>query len=71
MQEKEFVMVVRCELKTPSIRITIRHHSARLAMPNCYTRDNIFNPHLTAIKDPYNKDTFENVLCSNICYTWI
>ena len=54
MQEKES-MVVWCELKIPSLRITVRHHSASLAMPNSYPRDRIFNPHLTAIKDSYNK----------------
>ena len=42
-----------------------------LAMPNSYPRDRIFNPHLTAIKDSYYKDTYENVWCSNIYYTWI
>ena len=30
-------------------------------MPNSYPRDRIFNPYLTAIKDSYNKDTYENV----------
>ena len=59
MQEKESIMVVR--LKIRSIRITVRHHSASLAMPKNYLRDRIFNPHLTAIKDSYNKDTDENV----------
>ena len=54
MQEKEFIMVVRCKLKIPSIRITGRHHFASLVMPNCYPRDRIFNLHLTTIKDSYN-----------------
>ena len=30
-------------------------------MPNSYPRGRIFIPHLTAIKDSYNKDTYENV----------
>ena len=32
-------------------RVTIRHHSASLLMPNSYPRDGIFNPHLITIKD--------------------
>ena len=54
MQEKESVMVGRCELKIPSLGITVRHHSASLMMPNSYPRDGIFNPHITTIKDSYN-----------------
>ena len=50
MQEKEFIMVVWCKLKVPSLRITVRHHSASLAVLNSYRRDRIFNPQLTAIK---------------------
>ena len=53
MQEKESIMVVRCELKIPSIGITVRHHSASLVMPNSYPRDGIFNPLFTTIKDSY------------------
>ena len=53
MQEKESIMVVRCELKIPSIGITVRHHSASLVMPNNYPRDGIFNPLFTNIKDSY------------------
>ena len=68
MQEKESIMVVWCKLKVPSLRITVLHHSASLAMLNSYRRDTIFNPQLTAIKNSYNK---ENVQCSNICYTRI
>ena len=41
--------------KVPSLRITVRHHSASLAMLNSYRRDRIFNPQLTAIKNSYNK----------------
>ena len=33
MQEKESIMVVRCELKIPSLWITVQHHSASLRMP--------------------------------------
>ena len=54
MQEKESVMVVRFELKIPSLGITGRHHSASLKMPNSYPRDGIFNPNLTTINDSYN-----------------
>ena len=50
MQEKESIMVVWCKLKVPSLRITVRHRSASLAMLNSYHRDRIFNPQLTAIK---------------------
>ena len=52
MQEKEPIMVVWCKLKVPSLRITVRHHSAML---NNYRNDRIFNPQLTAIKTSYNK----------------
>ena len=55
MQEKEPIMVVWCKLKVPSLRISVWHHSARLAMLNSYRRDRIFNPQLTAIKNSYNK----------------
>ena len=50
MQEKESIMVVRYELKIPSLGITVRHHSANLVMPESYSRDGILNPHLTAFK---------------------
>ena len=53
MQEKESKMVVRCELKIPSLGITVGHHSASLVMPNSYPCDRIFNLHLTTIKDSY------------------
>ena len=55
MQEKEPIMIVWCKLKVPSLRITIWHHSASLAMLNSYCRDRIFNPQLTAIKNSFNK----------------
>ena len=55
MQEKEPIMVVWCKLKVPSLRITVRHHSASLAMLNSYRRNRIFNPQLTAIKNSYNE----------------
>ena len=51
MQEIESLMVVRCKLKIPSFRITVRHHIIHV---NCYPRDGIFNLHLTTIKDSYN-----------------
>ena len=54
MQEKDFFkMVVRRRLKIPSLGIPVRHHSASLMMPNSYRRDQIFNLHLTTIKDSY------------------
>ena len=54
MQDKESVIVVRWELKIPSLGINVRHHSASLVMPNSYPRDGIFSPHLTTMKDSYN-----------------
>ena len=53
-QEKESIIVLRCELKIPSLGITVRHQSASLVMPNSYPRDGIFSQHLTIIKDPYS-----------------
>ena len=55
MQEKEPIMAVWCKLKVQSLRITVWHHSASLAMLNSYRRDRNFNPQLTAIKNSYNK----------------
>ena len=46
-------MVVRYELKIPSLEITFRHHSASLVMLNSYPRDGLVNPHLITIKDSY------------------
>ena len=54
MQEKESIMVVRCELKILSLVITVLHHSASFVMPNSDPRDGIFNLHLTTIKESYN-----------------
>ena len=53
MQEKESIMVVWCKLRVPSLRITVRHHSASLAMLNSYRRDRSFNPQLTGIQNSY------------------
>ena len=36
-------------------RVTVRHHSASLVMPNSYPLDGIFNPNLTTIKDSYRQ----------------
>ena len=61
MQEKESIMVVQCELKILSLKITVWHHSAS------YPRDRTFNLHLTAIKDSYNLSkcqTYLNVCCN-------
>ena len=53
MHEKESKMVVRFELKIPSLGITVRHHSSSLVMPNSYSRDAIFNPNRTTVKESY------------------
>ena len=53
MQEKEYIMVVRRDLKTTHLGITVRHHPVSLVMPNSYPRDGIFNPRLTTIKASY------------------
>ena len=52
-------MVVRCELKIPSLGITVRHHSAGLV--NSYPRAGIFNPHLKSINDSYNPKQDEQI----------
>ena len=57
MQEKESIMVVRCEMKIQSLGITVRHHET-CVMPNSYPRDGIFKQHLKTIKDSYSKITF-------------
>ena len=54
MQEKESIVTVQCELKIPSLRITVRHHWASLVMLNSYPCDGNLNPHLTTIKDSYS-----------------
>ena len=53
MQKKEPIMVVWCELKIPSLEISVWHHLASLVMPNSYPHNGSFNPHLTTIKDSY------------------
>ena len=60
MQEKEYKMVVRWELKILSLGITIRHYEA------C-PRDGIFNPHLTTIKDSYILAPVSDVEISDGC----
>ena len=42
------------QIENSVTRVTVRHHSASLVMPNSYPSDGIFNHHLTAIKDSYN-----------------
>ena len=42
MQEKESIMVVRNELKIPSLGMTVPHHLASLVRPNSYPCDKIF-----------------------------
>ena len=51
MQETESIMV--------RIETSVSQEVSRLAMPNSYPRDRIFNPHFTAIKYSYNKDTYD------------
>ena len=77
MQEKESIMVVWCKLKVPSLRITVRHRSASLAMLNSYNRDRIFNLQLTTIKNSNNKENnvrtfvtheYEIFFCPYVCY---
>ena len=41
------------QIENSVTRVTVRHQSANLVMPNSYPRDGIFNQHLTAIKDFY------------------
>ena len=47
-------MVVRCELKIPSLGVTVRHHSASLVMLISYPCDGTFNLYITTIKVSYN-----------------
>ena len=42
------------QIENSVTRVTVRHHSASLVMPNSYPRDGIFNQHLTTIKDSYS-----------------
>ena len=37
------------QIENSVTRVTVRHHSASLVMPNSYPRDRIFNQHLTTI----------------------
>ena len=48
MQEKQSIMVVRCELKIPSLGITVPLHELK-----SYPCHGIFKSHLTTIKDSY------------------
>ena len=41
------------QIENSVTRVTVRHHSASLVMPNSYPRDGICNQHLTTIKDSY------------------
>ena len=50
MQEKLPIMVVWCKFKVPSLRITVRHHSASLAMLNSYRRDRVFKRSSQSLK---------------------
>ena len=53
MQEKESIMILRCELKMASLKIIVRHHSATLVVLNSYHREGIFNPLFTTMEDSY------------------
>ena len=64
MQEKESIVVVRCELKILSLGITVWHHEA------CsYPDDGIFNPHLTTIKDSYNQGLHSLSFCLHLFWS--
>ena len=41
------------QMENSGTRVTVRHHSVSLVIPNSYPRDGIFNQHLTTIKDSY------------------
>ena len=41
------------QIENSVTRVTVRHHSASLVMPNSYPRDRIFDQHLTTITDSY------------------
>ena len=68
MQEKESVMVLRCELK-------IHYLAISLVISNSYPSDGIFNPHLTTINDSYNltpilvkdSDNLSSASINNFC----
>ena len=53
MQEKRFHNDSEVQIENSITRVTARHHSASLVMPNSYPRDGTFNQHLTTIKDSY------------------
>ena len=61
-------MVVRCKLKIPSLRISVRHHEAQ---PNSYPNDGIFNPHPTTLKDSYIYFFFFFFLSWEYCAIWL
>ena len=42
------------QIENSVTRVTVRHHSASLVMPNSYPSDGILNQHLTTIEDSYN-----------------
>ena len=42
------------QIENSVTRVTVRHHSASLMMPNNYPRDGIINQLLTTIKDSYS-----------------
>ena len=52
VHEKDSIMVLLCESKILSLRITVQDHAVSLLVPNSYPRDGIFNPHLTTINAP-------------------
>ena len=66
MQEKETIMVVWCTLKVPSLKLTVRHRSASLAMLNSYRT---FVTHEYEIVFVHTYVTDENVKWPNLCYT--
>ena len=57
MQEKESIIIYNVfsvRFENSVTRDNCWHHSASLMMPTSYHRDEIFNPHLTTIKDSYS-----------------
>ena len=53
MQEKKIHNGCLMQIENSVTRVTVRHHSASLVMPNSYPGDGIFNPYLTTVKDFY------------------
>ena len=64
------------QIENSVTRVTVRHHSASLVMPNSYPRDRIINQHLTTIKDSYllaRGLLYQNVFLHSLpkCLPWL